>query len=92
MRSQLGGNFFGDSGSHGRSMNNAAVDREDGTVTGAVPGPVSVVPSHGTAFVGARCGDSMGSAVFAFPYGDFSSAKIHDGAPAWLDVVKTTHD
>ena len=34
----------------------------------------------------------MGSAVFAFPYGDFSSAKIYDGAPAWLDVVKTTHD
>ena len=29
----------------------------------------------------------MGSAVNAFPYGDLASAKVHDGATAWLDVV-----
>ena len=73
-------------------MNYAAVEREDGSMTRTVPGPVSVVPRHGAAFVGARCGDSMGSAVNAFPYGDLASAKVHDGATAWLDVVETMYD
>ena len=67
-------------------MNYAAVEREDGSMIRTVSGPVSVVPRHGAAFVGARCGDSMGSAVNAFPYGDLASAKVHDGATAWLDV------
>ena len=34
----------------------------------------------------------MRSAVIVFPYGDLASAKVHDGAPAWLDVVETMHD
>ena len=72
-------------------MNNAAVDREDGPVTGAVPGSVGVIPCHGAAFMSARRRNSMGYAVGPFPHSDPASAEIHYCAATWLDVVEAVH-
>ena len=72
-------------------MNNAALDREDGPVTGAVPGSVGVIPCHGAAFMSARRRNSMGYAVGPFPHSDPASAEIHYCAATWLDVVETVH-
>jgi hypothetical protein len=76
---------------HGRSMNNAVVDREDGPVTRAVPGSVGVILCHGAAFMSARRRNSMGYAIGPFPHSDPASAEIHYCAATWLDVVETVH-
>ena len=47
-------------------MDNAAVELRRWTVTRTVPGSISVVPRHGTAFMGARRRSSMGYAIAPF--------------------------
>ena len=76
---------------HGRSMNNAAVDREDGPVTGAVPGSVGVVPRHGAPFMGARRGYRMGFAIIAFPYSNLAPSEVHYCTATWLDFAEAVN-
>ena len=72
-------------------MDHCPVALENRAVTRAVPGAVSIIPSHCAALVGAAGGEPMGRAAIVAPHGDLLLVAGDDAALVRSNLCNIVH-